>query len=645
MVALALGMAMALQAAPAAPAATPVIDDPARLAALAARCGSEIAWTTTWPEARQRAKETGRPILALVRAYSGIALADMTMVVPFMEEPIVELVRDRFVALRFKVGDAAPFTAPELYGIGPLAFGTTFLVVDADGRVRGDTFTVETTTLHDFLRLTLPEAQRPPPIPRGEAGLATLEQEAATAAPERKGKLALQRAELLTRLGRAAEALALLDAFAPDDPLAPAVLFLRGIAETAESDKTKARATWSRLLDDHAANRWAWYAAALLPLHFLDIANGGIAPWPADEIAAMVPLKTRAPLPAGRASEAEQGAIRFLLDAQRSDGSWIFPGEVVEAADRRDAPLVAAITSLAARALMPVAAEPGADARVEATVARALAFLKEVASRSPVVSPVLDHHVWARASLLRCLATAVEAGFAEPDEWHDALATTTKALLATQRKGGGFSYYQGPDPEYPDPQLEISFSFVTAYVLLALREAQAVGVDVPDDAIERAAGCLARCREMNGTFSYALSHRDESAGRDPKPSGAAGRGPECAWTLALCGRAETGDVVRALDHFLACSATYAREQGKTLMHCGPEGEGSHYLLFDYAFAAQAAASLPVEQRARYRGPLLDLVLAARTEAGSFVDNPIVGDHAGTALALEALRALRVPRSP
>lgn len=41
-----------------------------------------------------------------------------------------------------------------------------------------------------------------------------------------------------------------------------------------------------------------------------------------------------------------------------------------------------------------------------------------------------------------------------------------------------------------------------------------------------------------------------------------------------------------------------------------------------------------------RRPLLELLLAARTDAGSFVDNPLIGDHAGTALALEALRALK-----
>ncbi len=626
-------------------AATLAVDDTERMSALAARCGSEIAWTTTWPEAQQRAREQQRPILALVRAYQGLTLVDTTMLAPFMEESIVELVRDRFVALRFRIGDAAPFNASELYGIGPLAFGTTLLVLDADGCVHGDTYTLEATTLHDFLRAQLPEAQRPPAWPRGEAGLATLEREAATAVGERKSALAIRRAELLVRLGRGAEALPLLDSVAEDDARFPAALYFRGVVESADRDPTKARATWSRLIDGHESSRWAWLAAALLPLGYLEVAKGGAEPWPAAEIAATVATRRRAPLPAGRAAEAERDALRFLLDAQRPGGSWIFAGEVMSSVDPRDSPLVAAITSVATRALIPAASEPGADPRIETAIQRALAFLKEVAARPPSPSPVLDYHVWARAALLRCLAAAVDGGFADPDEWHDELAATTSLLLATQRKGGGFSYYQGPDPTKPDPRLEISFSFVTAYVVLALREAQAIGVDVDDEALARAVDCLARCREMNGTYSYALSHMDEGAGRDPKPSGAAGRGPECAWTLAQCGRATDGDVAKALDHFLACRKAFAQEQGKTLMHCGLEGEGSHYLLFDYAFAAQAAAALPAEERARYRGPLLDLVLAARTDAGSFVDNPVIGDHAGTALALEALRALRAPRTP
>ena len=86
-------------------------------------------------------------------------------------------------------------------------------------------------------------------------------------------------------------------------------------------------------------------------------------------------------------------------------------------------------------------------------------------------------------------------------------------------------------------------------------------------------------------------------------------------------------------------ASYAAEQGKTLMHGGRDGQGSHYLLFDYAMAAGALATLPPAQAARRRGPLLELVLAARGADGSVQDNPIKGRHYGTAMAVLALTKL------
>ncbi|MSR47027.1 MAG: hypothetical protein EXS13_08175 [Planctomycetes bacterium] len=471
-------------------------------------------------------------------------------------------------------------------------------MVDADGYVLGDTFTVEASSLHDFLRETLPEPDRPAPIARGEELLAQLEHP-------------VPRAEVLARLGRGDEALALLAPIAADDPAFPAALFTRGVVE-ARSDLNAGQATWDRLLREHPKSRHAWIAARRRP---------------------------RAPLAIERAADAERDAVRFLLDAQLADGSWLFAGEVAIEIAGRNLALTRAITAICATALLPAAREADADPRIEPAIARALHFLHEIALQ-PTVFSGLAYDVWSEPALLRFVAAAVDAGFAEPDEWHDPLAGVMKSLLAKQKRGGGFSYYGGADVANPDPALEISFSFVTAWALLALRDAQASGVDVPEEAITRAVDCLARCRNIDETFECSLNHVAEQAGRRSQLSGAAGRGPVCTLTLLRNGRADLAKLEASVDRFLDHRALYAREQGKTLMHCGPEAEGSHYLLFDYAFAALAAAELPAAARDRVRAPLLERVLAARTDAGSFVDNPLLGDHVGTALALEALRALR-----
>jgi len=83
----------------------------------------------------------------------------------------------------------------------------------------------------------------------------------------------------------------------------------------------------------------------------------------------------------------------------------------------------------------------------------------------------------------------------------------------------------------------------------------------------------------------------------------------------------------------------AKELGKSLMHAGPDGQGCHYVLFDYAFAAEAVAELPAAERRRFRALLVELFLDARSAEGGFLDTPINGWAYGTGMALVGLDAL------
>jgi len=58
--------------------------------------------------------------------------------------------------------------------------------------------------------------------------------------------------------------------------------------------------------------------------------------------------------------------------------------------------------------------------------------------------------------------------------------------------------------------------------------------------------------------------------------------------------------------------------------------------------ALALRRLPSRDRTAAREGILDALLAARCFDGSFVDNPQIGRHAATALALLAFAALEVP---
>jgi hypothetical protein len=123
------------------------------------------------------------------------------------------------------------------------------------------------------------------------------------------------------------------------------------------------------------------------------------------------------------------------------------------------------------------------------------------------------------------------------------------------------------------------------------------------------------------------------------PAGGAGRGPLCALALLRAGREDRGALKRRLEIFAEHAATLGAERGKGLMHTGADAQGSHYILYDWATAAEAAAELPPEEAARYRRVIVDQLLACRTDDGAFLDNPILGRDLGAALALRAFAFL------
>jgi hypothetical protein len=122
-------------------------------------------------------------------------------------------------------------------------------------------------------------------------------------------------------------------------------------------------------------------------------------------------------------------------------------------------------------------------------------------------------------------------------------------------------------------------------------------------------------------------------------AGAAARSPVCALALVRGGRLPAEELSGALQVFVEHSAGYDKELGKALMHTGAAGQGSHYLLFDYMTAAATVATLPAEERVKYREPLLAVLLHARTDDGAFLDNPLLGRATGAALGVLALIAL------
>ena len=184
-------------------------------------------------------------------------------------------------------------------------------------------------------------------------------------------------------------------------------------------------------------------------------------------------------------------------------------------------------------------------------------------------------------------------------------------------------------------------SFTTATVLLALHSAADRSIEVPAGVLDRGHDCLASLRGTNGAYAYSRFGTGPYAAGEVGPASAAARGPVCTLALRRGGRLEAGAMAPAFATYVEHLGVFGAEARKALMHAGPEGQGSHYLLYDYSTAAEALRAtndeaIGPELRARARAAILRELARCRSADGSFIDNPIIGSAAGTGLAVLTL---------
>lgn len=649
-----------------------------RRSVLAGRCGSEIRWARSWSEAAERAKRESRLVLVQVRNYPGFTLPDRTRSILYMDPDIVEIIGSRLVALRYHQGMQAPFRSQKVYGMSKTTFGQAVLLVTPEGKVLAETSSIHPVAVYEFLVAGLERygkdggGSRPKRaadlahwyLARGEMDLAAraldkstslrahrlrasmfrrlrqgdkalAELSAAREAGDKSAANLLAEIVILLRLGRDRAALKIMDReleARPELEKLPAVLYWKGACDARAKRRASALQWWSRLMADHPDDRWAWKAAALAK----DPAALSLS-WPDETRLATLRTPGDEPLGLDGVAAAEGGGIEYLLDHQREDGSWISPVEVMRTGVKVPHPFTQAISAICGRAMLQ---RPETNA-CKASAARALEFVlayQRLIKKHPLPRSYMDYTVWSKAFSLWFFADCIAAKIGDEDVISACCRELVADLQKKQKPTGGWSYYVTGDLEAEAASLQ-SISFVTAPVLRALLRARDEGVEVPDKMLGAGLRCLEQMRSRSGDFAYFLfpGGRRGSTGR----AGSAGRAPACELALFRGGKSSLTRMREAVDIFMTYRDGIAKEVGKVLMHAGPDGQGCHYPMFDYAFAAEAIRTLPSKERSPHRARLIELIMATRSKEGAFRDAEFNGWAYGTAMALLALHALRV----
>jgi hypothetical protein len=314
--------------------------------------------------------------------------------------------------------------------------------------------------------------------------------------------------------------------------------------------------------------------------------------------------------------------LEFLVQSQNADGSWGGVRDATFTSGFANPATYAAwqigTTGLATRALLELGGTEEHAERID----RGLDYL--IAHAEPVRPAEWDvDNNWALIYGLDCLSRALRhPQFAEGEraaELRTAAEKMVAGLAKYQSPRGGWGYYSDPESGWrPD----WATSFTTAAAVLALLEARAAGLEVPDKVFEAGVRAIEHAKLPNGAYDYEVRAvprhmRLESINQ---VKGSLGRIQVCNLALWRAGRGVTqADLVEGLELFVKHHKFLDVARNKPIPHEAYYANAAYFYLFAHYYAAQVLAELPADVRARFAPFVQEGILKARQSDGSMWD--------------------------
>jgi hypothetical protein len=353
-------------------------------------------------------------------------------------------------------------------------------------------------------------------------------------------------------------------------------------------------------------------------------------------------------------SAAIDRGIKFLLADQRPDGSWGSPERTkglniyAPPPGAHDA-IHAAVTSLVVMAL--IEAQPKLAQQQQADVTKAIdrgsVWLDAHVRKVRRANGEALYNVWGHAYAIQALVQLHHRAKGDPARQakFKELAQSQADMLARYSfVGGGWSYYDFlAQTETPS---DAAFSFTTATALIALKQAESIGVTFPERLTKKAIASI--IRQQKPDFSYAYGEYLRMMPMHPinRPGGSLGRSQACNLALRMYGDKRITDEV--LKTWL--NRLYARNGWLSIGRKRPIPHESFFFVAGYFYyyghwhAALCIDLLPAAERPYFQDHLAHILLPLQEKDGSWWDYPFYNYHQqyGTAMAVMTLVRCQKP---
>jgi hypothetical protein len=344
-----------------------------------------------------------------------------------------------------------------------------------------------------------------------------------------------------------------------------------------------------------------------------------------------------------------QRGIEFLLKDQNKDGSW---GTAHRTKDLNIfAPVPGAhhafrsgVTALCVAALVETgAADKDADAKQ--ALERGETWLLKNLPHLRRAETITLYNVWGHAYGIHALVEMYRRETQDDkrkQEIKEVMLTQIDRLQRYESVDGGWGYYDfrvGSQRPATD-----STSFVTATVLIALREAKESGVEVPEAMVSRAIASLNRQRKSDHTYLYGEHMRYRPMVPINRPAGSLGRSQACNLALRVWGDKTITDNIMTnwLDRLVTRNEWLSFGRKRPIPHESWFQVAGYFFYYGHYYAALCIEELGGERVAKYKDDLAGILVPLQEKDGSWWDFPLYNYHQqyGTAFALMSLARCR-----
>lgn len=375
----------------------------------------------------------------------------------------------------------------------------------------------------------------------------------------------------------------------------------------------------------------------------------------ATQVPAISPLATEGPRPESidppsteQVQKSIERGIDFLLQSQMEVGAWGSARRTKELNIYAPVPgshhaFRTAVTSLALAALLETRDSFDGERRdaIDAAIDRGQAWLLGNAGKLRRADAEALYNVWGHAYAIQAMVRLHHR--AEGDQ---PLQARLKSLVEYQVDrlaryssiNGGWAYYDMQAHTQRPSSSPISFTTATA--LIALKDAEKLGVRFPEKLAEQAVASIRRQRFPDFAYAYGDYLRLMPRMDINRPAGSLGRSQVCNLAMRMYGdRSVSDEVLKTwLNRLFARDGWLSIGRKRPIPHESHFSIAGYFYYYGHYYAAMCIEQLPEHERPYFQDHLAHILLPLQEKDGSWWDYPLYDYHQqwGTAMAISAL---------